>query len=88
MIKNWCKDAYISLKSLYLVFGRHYRYSVSIKTCFLLFMQSCLKGWIPSGESSPNLYRSKTFSGSNNSNKAPSHFCKGALLCTLGMSII
>ena len=26
MIKNWCKDTYILLKSLYLVFGRHYLY--------------------------------------------------------------
>ena len=37
----FCKDTHISLKSLYLVFGRHYRYSVSIKTCCLVFMQSC-----------------------------------------------
>ena len=37
----FCKDTHILLKSLYLVFGRHYRYSVSIKTCFLVFMQSC-----------------------------------------------
>ena len=26
MIKNWCKDTHILLKSLYLVFGRHYLY--------------------------------------------------------------
>ena len=26
MIKNWCKDTHILLKSLYLVFGRYYLY--------------------------------------------------------------
>lgn len=41
MIKNWCKDMRILLKSLYLVFGRHYRNFVSIKIV-ILYMLYCI----------------------------------------------
>ena len=37
MIKNWCKDTHILLKSLYLVFGRYYRYSVSKNNSYSIY---------------------------------------------------